>query len=394
MIDKVTGKSVVRRVPFEPGSERASKTLAIRAIELLRSSFLEIDLAAHDRRNEPGTAPPPPAVVHFVEMEKLALHPERFGIEVGGAAVVSLDGVGPAMLPLVRFDWSLRPWSLLQAALAGLGTRPTVANAEGSAQVAQAYGLVGGSVRFRAGRRLRPFAALAAGALRTSVEGRADTPNQGRAVEQWSFLVDAGVGSQLRLPDRFTCRSPPRAAGGAVSRRAHRRDRGRDVGAAQPAADPHHRSVAVTAIARRMARARAAALAAGACSRADLDAVTRAPAGDGGPDSATPVTCPSPALQPGDSMQTVRVGGVSRNYRLHVPAAYAGSKPVPLVVDFHGLVVVGDDAAETPTYPEEIDPEGVVMAFPTGSPVPRARPGTLVRAASPTWTTSPSPGRW
>ena len=54
VIDKVTGKSVVRRVPFEPTAARASETLAIRAIELLRSSFLEIDLAAHDRRNEPG----------------------------------------------------------------------------------------------------------------------------------------------------------------------------------------------------------------------------------------------------------------------------------------------------------------------------------------------------
>ena len=72
VIDKVTGKSVVRRVPFEPAAARASETLAFRAIELLRSSFLEIDLASHDRRNQPGTAPPPPAVVHFVEMERPA----------------------------------------------------------------------------------------------------------------------------------------------------------------------------------------------------------------------------------------------------------------------------------------------------------------------------------
>ena len=54
VIDKVTGKSVVRRVPFEPEAARASETLALRAIELLRSSFLEIDLAAHDRRNQTG----------------------------------------------------------------------------------------------------------------------------------------------------------------------------------------------------------------------------------------------------------------------------------------------------------------------------------------------------
>jgi len=108
------------------------------------------------------------------------------------------------------------------------------------------------------------------------------------------------------------------------------------------------------------------ALAAGACSRANLDAVTRAPTGDGGPDTATPVTCPSPALQAGDSMETVRVGGVSRNYVLHVPAAYDGSKPVPLVVDFHGLVVSGMQQRNLSTFPDEVDPEGVVMAFPTG----------------------------
>jgi hypothetical protein len=204
VIDKVTGKSVVRRVPFEPAAAGASKTLAIRAIELLRSSFLEIDLAARDRKNAAGAAPPPPAaVVHFVEAERLVRHPETFGVEVGGAAVMSVDGVGPALLPLARFAWSLRPWLVGHATVAGLGTRPTVESQGGSAQVAQAYGVLGGSVRFRADARLRPFVALSAGALHTSVEGRADAPNEGRVVDRWSFVADAGVGSELRLPDRF-----------------------------------------------------------------------------------------------------------------------------------------------------------------------------------------------
>ena len=73
-------------------------------------------------------------------------------------------------------------------------------------------------------------------------------------------------------------------------------------------------------------------------------------AADGG-DSTTPVTCPSPALPPGDSMQTVQVGGVSRSYVLHVPPAYDGSKPVPLVVDFHGLAGSGRAAARTRPIP-------------------------------------------
>jgi hypothetical protein len=201
VIDKVTGKSVVRRVPFEPTAERASGRLAIRAIELLRSSFLEIDLAAQDRPN--AAAAPPPAVVRFVEVERLARTPERFGVEVGGAAVMSADGVGPAVLPLVRFAWALHPRFAAEAALAGLGTRPTVETREGSAQVAQAFALVGGTLRFRPDQRVRPFAALSAGVLRTSVDGRADAPNQGRSVNQWSFLVDAGAGAQARLPDRF-----------------------------------------------------------------------------------------------------------------------------------------------------------------------------------------------
>jgi hypothetical protein len=203
VIDKVTGKSVVRRVPFEPAAPRASGTLAIRAIELLRSSFLEIDLAAHDRRTATAAAPPA-AVVHFVEVDRLARHPERFGVEVGGAATMSLDGVGPAVLPLVRFDWSPRAWLVAQAALAGLGTRPTVAGAAGSAQIAQSFGLLGASLRFRSRERLRPFVALAAGALRTSVEGRTSTPNsQGQTAGQWSFLIDLGAGAELSVPDRF-----------------------------------------------------------------------------------------------------------------------------------------------------------------------------------------------
>jgi polyhydroxybutyrate depolymerase len=102
-----------------------------------------------------------------------------------------------------------------------------------------------------------------------------------------------------------------------------------------------------------------------ACSRADLEAVIRPPAGDGGGDTGSPVTCPPPVLQP-DRMQTVQVDGMSRSYVLHVPPGYDGTKPVPLVVDFHALNGSGGQERFGSPFPDALDPEGVVMAFPTG----------------------------
>ena len=109
-----------------------------------------------------------------------------------------------------------------------------------------------------------------------------------------------------------------------------------------------------------------------ACSRANLDAITHTSGGDGGgADSAPPVTCPSPAVLPGESMQTVQVGGMTRSYLLHVPSTYDGSKPVPLIVDFHGLTTSGPQYWQSSPYPDVTDPEGVVMAFPSGLSGPR-----------------------
>ncbi len=129
-----------------------------------------------------------------------------------------------------------------------------------------------------------------------------------------------------------------------------------------------------------------------ACSRANLDAIVGAhvvdastadgrvdglldggvdgganAGADGGADGLVDAaTCPSPALQSGDSTQTVLVNGRSRSYVLHVPAQYDGSKRVPLVVDFHALNGSGTWERSSSPYPAQTDPEEVVMAFPNG----------------------------
>ena len=106
-------------------------------------------------------------------------------------------------------------------------------------------------------------------------------------------------------------------------------------------------------------------LATAACSRADLDAITH--------------TCPAIALPPGDTQETVLVGGVSRSYVLHVPPAYDGSRPVPLLLDFHGLTTSGMQERRDSPYPAVTDPEDVVMAFPSG----------LAGPSGPAWNVGP-----
>ena len=120
------------------------------------------------------------------------------------------------------------------------------------------------------------------------------------------------------------------------------------------------------------------------CSRANLHAITGTAARDGSVaadgrdsssptdsgtavDSGGPVTCPSSVLKPGNTTQTLTD---NRTYVLHVPDAYDGSKPVPLIVDFHALFGSGSGELSSSPYPALTNSEGVVMAFPDGKKGP------------------------
>jgi polyhydroxybutyrate depolymerase len=91
---------------------------------------------------------------------------------------------------------------------------------------------------------------------------------------------------------------------------------------------------------------------------------------DGSAGTQAPVTCPSDVLAPGDNTRTLQVGGESREYILHVPNAYDGTSPVPLVVDFHPLGGSGSSERTGSPYSAQTDAEGVIMAFPTGKSGP------------------------
>ncbi|HEY5283442.1 MAG TPA: hypothetical protein VIM14_11695 [Polyangia bacterium] len=191
----------VIRVAVEPNAPRQAEMLALRAVEALRAGLLQIDWAERRRRYEPN-ARPAVAEVSTGEVHEPASRSERVGIEVGAAAIMSLDGLGPAVLPTLRVGWAARPWLVLQASAAGLGSRSTVATTAGNARVAQQYAVLGGFYRLRPTHRLWPFFGLAAGALRTSVEGQAGQGTGGLTAERWSGLIDVSLGAGLRLYGR------------------------------------------------------------------------------------------------------------------------------------------------------------------------------------------------
>ena len=200
--DRLRGRSVVNRTPLESEGERATEVLAIRAIELLRSSLLEVDMAASAAAPPPATKLLPPESVRIVSPSSESSEEARWGLEVGAGVTFSPDGVGPAVLPFLRFDRVVAPWCVAQATVAGLGSGSHVVSGANTAEVAEQFALGGATFRLRPYHGVRPAFSLAAGVLHTSIEGRAYWPYQERTGAQWSLLLDVGLGARLALGRR------------------------------------------------------------------------------------------------------------------------------------------------------------------------------------------------
>ncbi len=97
----------------------------------------------------------------------------------------------------------------------------------------------------------------------------------------------------------------------------------------------------------------------------DAEGASGGATGSGGTSGAA--TCPAGGAKPSEGEKTVLVGSTSRTYYLHIPTKYDGTKPAPLVVDFHGLGGNGTSEAGSNPYKPVIDPEGVVSAYPDGA---------------------------
>lgn len=190
-----SGQPEVIRIAVDPDTKNPSEMLALRTIEVLRANLFEVEWGG------PALGRPTPTPRLAPELTATPSdQPAPLGVEVGVVVLTSLDGVGPALLPTLRAGWAFRPRWLLRAAVAGFGTRPAIANPLGRARIAQHYGLIGASYRFRSERTVMPFLAFSLGTLRTSVVGHANGPAAGdEHGSQWSVLLDGGLGIEGRL---------------------------------------------------------------------------------------------------------------------------------------------------------------------------------------------------
>jgi polyhydroxybutyrate depolymerase len=87
--------------------------------------------------------------------------------------------------------------------------------------------------------------------------------------------------------------------------------------------------------------------------------------GAGGAPATTPCT-PSKAHTPGDSTETFDFDGYTRDYIVHVPTGYDGSKRLPVVVDLHGYTSWASEQAERTKWGTKADSETFIVVHPDG----------------------------
>jgi hypothetical protein len=202
--DHVTGKTVVRRLRVGEAGNPAA-VLAIRALELLRASLLEV--AAREHRSGPKLAAPPD-VMKWVEPalpERASPPPPLFRggtLGVGAVGAHGLRGIGAAVGPTVRASYGIGSEWLVRLNLAGPLLGPEVSAPAGSATVRQEYA----SLELGWASAPRPLGVLAwigAGAFDLQASGSAVPPYHSTSGGVLSFLSTTGVGGTLRLGSRL-----------------------------------------------------------------------------------------------------------------------------------------------------------------------------------------------
>jgi hypothetical protein len=200
--DHVTGKTVVRRLQVG-ASENATAVLAIRTLELLRASLLEVAarvppaeppmVAANDVMKwiAPALPEAPPAPVPL---------PRGTVLGFGALTLDGLHGIGPAVGPALSISRGFGPW-FARVALAGPLLGPNLQTATASATVRQQLAaLEVGWASVPAPFGVRAW--VGAGGYDLHTDGSAPAPYQAVSGDVVALLTTVGVGALAQIRPR------------------------------------------------------------------------------------------------------------------------------------------------------------------------------------------------
>jgi hypothetical protein len=212
--DRVTGKTVLRRLDAGEDQRQGAAIVALRAVELLRASLLELNLPERPRGEVSATPEvrafvpeprprlvPAPAAPPIVDRVAPRVEPKRqqFGVALGGAAFVAPGGIPAAPAPRLVISWRpLKDWAgaldLSGPALASVGGRA------GRASVDQE--LVLARIQYEPSLGdVSPLATIGAGAFRLGARGSARDPFEDRSGAALAFAAAIGAGARVRVAE-------------------------------------------------------------------------------------------------------------------------------------------------------------------------------------------------
>jgi hypothetical protein len=201
VIDALTSKTVVRSVEMTKApTASVPEVLARRSVELLRASLLEILVDAQKR---PADKPAPRTQASRWVAQALEPQRSNWGVEAGAQVLAGFGGVGGAVMPVGRVRVAVSERFAARLTVSGLGTRPRVATAEGTATVSQEVGLLELIGEIAPRSWLSPSVSLGAGAYHIGVDGNAASPYAGLEGGRFVFAADAGAGLALSLTSSF-----------------------------------------------------------------------------------------------------------------------------------------------------------------------------------------------
>lgn len=200
VLDRLSGKTLIRRIHVPLDEPNAPTVLAVRTTELIRASLLEV--TAQPASNSAPHAPVPSVVQNWMKPPSELFSGFQFQI---GATTLYSYGLGAAFMPSIRVGFpSVGPLSVRALAASTVVAGSSVSS-DGRADYDQQ--MFGVEALAAAGRTHTwvPFASLGAGAYHVRTAGQStSTPYSNSEASAWALYGDAGLGLAFRTSESLT----------------------------------------------------------------------------------------------------------------------------------------------------------------------------------------------